>query len=67
MNGCVGPKISFSGSCHEGRYGGGGGYASCRRTGGQVWKNVMCPPRVDGLEYFPRAAGDALGHLNNIK
>lgn len=23
VNGCVGPKISFSGSCHEGRYGGG--------------------------------------------
>lgn len=42
----------------------GGGYASCRGTGGQVRKNVMCRPRVDGLEY---AAGDALGNLNNIK
>lgn len=66
MNGCVGPKISFSGSCHEGRYEG-GWLRLCRRTGGQVWRNVMCQPRVDGLEYFPCAAGDALGNLNNIK
>lgn len=64
--GCVQLKISFSGSCHAADMRG-GGYASCRRTGGQVWRNVMCGPRVDGLGHFPFAAGDALGNINNIK
>lgn len=67
-------KISFNGSCHEGKYEGngvGGGVLatppSHPQPGGQVWKNVMCRPRLDGSEHFPFPAGVALGNINNIK